>query len=193
MDEPRLRQRLHDIFSWMIVHRNMPVEMARFGLRAPADPFSAVAVLSPLAEGSDQMAAEEALRLDCILWCALPFARTDYEVDFSTAEARAAYDALLAQAAVVEELPGTRACEEAAYANVGQRVVACSDVLLAIWDGAEAQGPGGTASIVAVALEYGRPVIWLDARSPHRIRLLTDPEQTSSEDITDWFPHTVDA
>ena len=164
----------------------------RFGLKKTAEPFSAVALLSALAEGADQIAAEEALRLDCILWCALPFARTEYEVDFSTAETRAAYHALLAQAAAVEELQGTRANEEAAYADVGHHVVACSDVLLAIWDGDGAQGPGGTASIVAAALECGRSVIWLDARSPHRIHLLTDSRRSSPVDITDWFPHTVD-
>lgn len=167
--------------------------MARFGLGETAEPFGAVAVLSALAEGADQIAAEEALRLDCILWCALPFPRTEYEVDFSTAETRATYHALLAQAAAVEELQGTRANEEAAYADVGQRVVACSDVLLAIWDGEGAHGPGGTASIVAAALKCGRPVIWLDARSPHRIHLLTDSRESSPVDITDLFPHTVDA
>jgi len=192
MDEPRLRQRLHDIFSWIIAHRTKPESLMRFGLKKTAEPFSAVALLSALAEGADQIAAEEALRLDCILWCALPFARTEYEVDFSTAETRAAYHALLAQAAAVEELQGTRANEEAAYADVGHHVVACSDVLLAIWDGDGAQGPGGTASIVAAALECGRSVIWLDARSPHRIHLLTDSRRSSPVDITDWFPHTVD-
>jgi hypothetical protein len=192
MDEPLLRQRLHDILAWFIACRNAPDSMARLGMRA-ADPSTAVALLSALAEGADQIAAEEALRLDCILWCALPFSRTDYEADFSTPETRASYQALLAQAAAVEELRGARASEEAAYANVGHFVVSRSDVLLAVWDGDGAHGPGGTASIVAVARERGRPVIWLDARSPHRIRLLTEPRQASPFDITDWFPHTVNA
>jgi len=194
MDEPRLRQRLHDILAWLIAYRNTPASMERLGVGVRAtEPFSAVALLSALAEGADQMAAEEALRLDCILWCALPFSRTDYEADFSTSETRAAYHALLAQAAAVTELRGTRASEEAAYADVGHWVVERSNVLLAIWDGGKAHGPGGTASIVAAALACGRPVIWLDARSPHRIRLLTGPGQPSPVDITSWFLNTVDA
>jgi len=193
MDEPRLRQRLHDILAWLIAYRNTPASMERLGVRAAAEPFSSVALLSALAEGADQIAAEEALRLGCTLWCALPFSCTDYEADFSTAETRAAYHALLAQAAAVTELRGTRASEEAAYADVGHWVVERSNVLLAIWDGGKAHGPGGTASIVAVALACGRPVIWLDARSPHRIRLLKDPRRSSPVDITDWFLNTLDA
>jgi hypothetical protein len=193
MDEPRLRQRLHDILAWLIANRNTPASLERLGVRTAGEPFSSVALLSALAEGADQMAAEEALRLDCILWCALPFSCTNYEADFSTAETRAAYRALLAQAEAVTELRGSRASEEAAYADVGHFVVARSNVLLAIWDGGGAHGPGGTASIVAAALECGRSVIWINARPPHQIRLLIGSEQRSPVDITEWFLNKVDA
>ena len=33
------------------------------------------------------------------------------------------------------------------------------DVLIAVWDGEPARGPGGTAEIVAYALERGRPIV----------------------------------
>lgn len=36
-------------------------------------------------------------------------------------------------------------------------------MLLALWDGAPARGPGGTAAIVAYARERGLPVYWARA------------------------------
>jgi hypothetical protein len=190
MDEPLLRRRMRAIFAWLLALRDQPAPLAAVGLQRR---FSMVAVLSALAEGADQMAAEEALRLECVLRCALPFLRDEYEADFSTCATLKAYHALLARAIEVEELPGSRASEEAAYANVGHLVLARSDLLLAVWDGGEAHGIGGTASIVASAVRRELPIIWIDARLPHRIRLLTHSGQSSPIDITDWFPHTVDA
>jgi hypothetical protein len=184
MDEPLLRKRMHAIFAWLLACRDRPDAMAPLGVTRP---FSTVAILSALAEGADQMAAEEAVRLDCVLWCALPFLRDEYEADFSTSATLKAYHALLAQAVEVEELPGSRASEESAYANVGHLVLARSDLLLAVWDGGEAHGIGGTASIVASAVRRELPIIWVDALAPHRVRLLGSPGDHQPVDITHWF------
>lgn len=42
-------------------------------------------------------------------------------------------------------------------------VVRWSDVLVAVWDGMPAKGPGGTGDAVAIALKSGKPVIWVHA------------------------------
>ena len=51
-----------------------------------------------------------------------------------------------------------------------------SDLLIAIWDGASTSFTGGTGATVALALDMGTPVLWIDARSPESWRLLFSPE-----------------
>jgi hypothetical protein len=78
---------------------------------------------------------------------------------------RAEYEALLARAERVFELPGQRARSERAYEWVGRALVAHTDILVALWDGADARGPGGTAAVIAMALQRGMPVIHLQPGS----------------------------
>src|SRR5262249_42672884 len=54
--------------------------------------------------------------------------------------------------------PGAR---ERAYAAAASELVALSDVVLAVWDGAPARGPGGTAESVELARRSGRPLAWV--------------------------------
>jgi hypothetical protein len=51
-----------------------------------------------------------------------------------------------------------------------------SDVLIAIWDGVTRAFVGGTGHTVQLALEIGAPVVWIDANTPDRWRILTSPE-----------------
>jgi hypothetical protein len=132
-----------------------------------------VTIISPLADGADQLVAEEALAAGFRLECPLPFPLDDYALDFG--EDVGDLRALLARAAVVEELPGSRTTPEArraAYTAVGERVVRDADLLLAIWDGQEARGEGGTADIVALGRRRGLPIIWIDAGPPHPVEVL---------------------
>lgn len=144
-----------------------------------------IAVLSPLAEGADQIVARVALDTGCRLACALPFARDTYANDFATAAAKAEYRALLALADHVVELAGSRTTRQErdkAYAAVGDYTITHSDVLLAIWDGEQARGNGGTGQVVATALHARVPVIWIAAARPHTIRTL---HSTADGTITD--------
>lgn len=140
---------------------------------APTSSAPHLVVVSPLAEGADRLVAHAALANGFPLHCPLPFARDEYERDFTTEASRREYRALLARAATVRELPGTRAREGEAYAAVGRVVVNESDVLLAIWDGEPARGDGGTARVVEDALNRAVPVVWLASEPPHAIRVLT--------------------
>jgi hypothetical protein len=47
------------------------------------------------------------------------------------------------------------------YAAAAERLAAASGLLIAVWNGAPPNGPGGTAEVAARALEGGRPVIWI--------------------------------
>jgi hypothetical protein len=108
-------------------------------------------VVSPLAEGADRLVAREALRLEgAELEAVLPLSRAEYMKDFETAESKGEFTRLEAQARKIVELSSAEAREES-YERVGRYVVDHCDVLIAIWDGQESRGQGGTAEIVDYA------------------------------------------
>lgn len=117
-------------------------------------------LVSPLAEGADQIAAEAALRAGFRLQALQPFAADEYRKDFA-GTALEKFDELLAKADRVCALPATRALGPRGYILAGEVTIAQADILVAIWDGAEARGPGGTADIVELAIRRATPVIHL--------------------------------
>src|SRR5205814_763061 len=97
-----------------------------------------------------------ALDLGYTLHCPLPFERTSYEQDFSTDDSVSDFRRLLGHAGSILELDGSRETEQRqnlSYEAAGRIVLNHCEVLLAVWDGQEAHGVGGTAGIVALALE----------------------------------------
>jgi hypothetical protein len=57
-----------------------------------------------------------------------------------------------------------------------------SDIVLAIWDGEEASGRGGTANVVAQARRKNRPVLWLPTSSAGRAPRLMLPDRVVEAD-----------
>lgn len=148
-----------------------------FDLQAgPANPKrrGSLRVISALAEGADQWAADEARKLDYELQSPLPFPREEYEKDFSDPAVVTEFRRLLGQATSVMELDGRvdvdkagiRKPSSAAYEAVGRAVLNQTDLLLAIWDGQAAQGRGGTGAVVVEALQRGIPVVWVNWAQP---------------------------
>lgn len=117
-------------------------------------------LVSPLAEGSDRLVAEEALKAGYALYAPLPFSQSEYEKDFP--ESIEGFRTLLSAAEVLE-LDGTREFANESYREVGRFVARNCDLLVAVWDGATERGPGGTAEIVRFAASLGVPVWWIDA------------------------------
>ncbi|MGQ0538687.1 MAG: hypothetical protein ACT4R6_07050, partial [Gemmatimonadaceae bacterium] len=137
-----------------------------------SDRAPGLCVISPLAEGSDRILARAGLERSpnaYELHCVFPFAVADYRRDFTEqsemqgAESVQEFDALRARATAVLELDSERGAPNA-YAAVGLTLVRQSDLLLTVWDGAPARGPGGTPEIVVAALSANIPVIAIDAR-----------------------------
>jgi hypothetical protein len=71
-------------------------------------------------------------------------------------------------------------------------------ILLAVWDGREAAGVGGTAEIVEYAIERDRVVLWIDAdhpeEPPRRILAVNFRDQTQDKAAiirTDEFPRRL--
>lgn len=143
-----LRGEIEGILRWLIAAAPRP---AAFWL------------LSSLAEGADRIAAEAALAARIALVCPLPFPADRYCRDFASPASREAFRALLARADEVVELPGSRRDAEPAYAAAGEWMLARSHILLAIWDGGDSAGHGGTRDLIGRALSRGMPVIWFHA------------------------------
>lgn len=126
-----------------------------------------ITILSALAEGADRVAAHAALQRGAALDVVLPLEPGDYRTDFDTPGSLEEFDQLLDRAtkvAVVDPQP-TR---DDAYYEAGAQTLAGSDILLAIWDGNDAAGRGGTAEIVELARQQGKPVAWIHVdQDPH--------------------------
>ncbi|SDU32624.1 hypothetical protein [Jiangella alkaliphila] len=119
-----------------------------------------LAGISCLADGADQVFARAVLDAGGRLVAVVPAA--EYRAGLP-AEAHAAYDALLAEAAEVRRLEFTKSDPEAHMA-ASRHLLRHADLLYAVWDGRPARGWGGTADVVREARELGLPVevIWPD-------------------------------
>ena len=124
-------------------------------------------LLSALAEGGDQLVAQEALAAGARLLAPLPLPRELYADDFADPASRASFDTLCAQAEVMQlpvragqslhdvRSPGT--ARDHQYAQVGVYIASHCHILLAIWDGKPSTRVGGTAQIVKYHLSGTTP------------------------------------
>lgn len=148
--------------------------------------------VSPLAEGSDRMFAEEALDLGYELLCPMPFHRDEFENDFQPENALEPdsldrFRTLLARARANEtlttfELDGQRDAEERAYGAAGQVVLNQSDLLIAVWDGGKPAGGGGTVETLREAVQFHVPVLWIYSAAPNAWQLLSQAEDLNCLD-----------
>lgn len=61
-------------------------------------------------------------------------------------------------------------------ALAGRVLIEQSDLVIGIWDGVTTAHVGGTGHTIAVALELGAPVVWIDPTRPEDWRVLSTPE-----------------
>ena len=147
-------------------------------------------VVSPLAEGADQMVAQAGLDRGYELHVALPCLPGIYASGFqrspdaSTPDPCASFERLLARADSVQVLDGrpSATLDSAAYAAVGLTVLRHTDLLIAIWDQTSADGPG-TGGVVAQARDWEIPVVLIDPRTPEEWHLEWDGHRAGREDV----------
>ena len=128
--------------------------------------------VTPIADGADQIAAEAAAALGWEIEAILPFERDYYRATLADDEGRRRFDALLARATRVLELPGEKGAEPEGYAMAGRATVANCDILIAVWDGLKARGRGGTGEVVEFAISRGTPVAHIPPDPDKPARLL---------------------
>jgi hypothetical protein len=115
--------------------------------------------LSSLAAGSDQLFAEIALQLSWKLNVVIPCLH--YDETFTDQETLGRFRDLLAKANSIEMLAHPFPTEDA-YLDAGKHIVGLCQALVAVWDGREAKGKGGTADVVRYARQRGLEitVVW---------------------------------
>ena len=118
-------------------------------------------LLTPLAEGGDQLAARVALSLGIPLIVVLPMEQDDYQQDFTSEKTLSEFRSLLSAATQVITLPQVTANEFSApgdrkaerdrqYAQVGVFISNHCQVLLALWDGKSGRELGGTGQVLSL-------------------------------------------
>ena len=68
-----------------------------------------------------------------------------------------------------------------AYLAQSRWLVESADILLAVWGGDAARGPGGTADAVRLAMERGVAILWIQPPDYDGLKLITPP------DVDDFF------
>jgi hypothetical protein len=134
-------------------------------------------VVSSLAEGADQWLASESEQLGYEIQAVLPFERSEYRKDFTDDAVLNEYQRLLELATAVFELDGCRARAGDSYLAAARVLLNQTDLLIAIWDGKDAQGTGGTGQVVREALQRHVPTVWINWEAPAEWRLMTAGRQ----------------
>ena len=136
---------------------------------------TSLVLLSALAEGADCLVAQVALDLGIRLIVPLPMPEEEYKREFTSDNARAEFYRLLQQAEKSFPLPpisetvgnagNSEAGRNQAYALVGAYIARNSQILLALWDGADSTTTCGTAQVVRFKLR-GVDAPWGPKRNP---------------------------
>lgn len=157
------------------------------------DPRPRLCLYSVFTEGAARIAVKLCQR-SWEVTAVLPFPRPRYEEEFVSrdeagaivSDRRAEFAAALPQKVVMVELEEAHEPQPAAqaspYAKAGGLMLRQIDMLVAVWDGMPAAHRGGTADVVAKALESGIPVVWIASnreQPPWIISRLADTERSS--------------
>ncbi|WOI52919.1 hypothetical protein [Parvularcula sp. LCG005] len=149
--------------------------------------------VSPVADGTDAMAAEVALELGYKLLVPLPFSAAKVAQSFPDAT-RPRFDRLIARAdSVLELVPHASdgQAEDEAYLEAGLATLRHADVMISVWDGEAARGLGGTEMIVEAARDDGVPVVWIPLKTPDDVVILDGADRTPYSD--DGYEALLDA
>ena len=129
-------------------------------------------LLSSLAEGAERLVATAGLEMEqpFELEVVLPFRHDGYEEGSAEAATPGAsrdpeFYRLAERASTILALDGDGgggdASRETGYEAAGRFTVRNADLLLALWDGKQRDGRGGTAEVVQFAIARGVPVWWI--------------------------------
>ena len=151
-----------------------------------------IQLLSPLAEGSDQLVAEIASSYSGVqLIVPLPLPEEEYLRDFASNLGQETFHELMQRANRVLTL-SPQIDHPTAYEYLGKYLLEQCGVLIAIWNGDYVMKKGGTGEVVREALGMGKSIYWIYAwngneagesalrlqKNPGDIEVLGSPEVT---------------
>ena len=164
------------------------------GLFSPTqDTGVTFSLLTALAEGADRLVPREARGVlgegHTEIEAVLPLTVEDYLTDFQTADSRDEFWRLWGEArsrVVLADGPKEASEERTkAYASAGRYIADRCDVMIAVWDGKQGRGEGGTADIVEYARDQGVPVLIVPASrggcEPEENRLVSSFDGPAAE------------
>lgn len=123
-------------------------------------PNKQLSFYSPASPGADLLAAGIANELSIPLFIILPFNQDEYLQTF-TIEDKTLFLQLLKKAEGIIQLSEEK--QEDVYQMLGEYLVEKMDILIAIWNGQEARGPGGTGDVVQDFRKSLKPLAWIRA------------------------------
>lgn len=129
-----------------------------------AYPNTPLILLTPLAEGGDRIAAIAANESEIEYIAPLPMPLEDYTKDFEEKASLEEFNSLLNGASSYYVLPNDGQVERSKlYEQVGVYIAKHCHILIALWDGMESSGQGGTAEIVEYKLK-GIPYEYIESQ-----------------------------
>ena len=144
------------------------------GAIAQENPNSPCILISALAEGADRLIARCALDLGWQVGAILPLDQFEYEKDFIDAQSVIEFRDLLNRSSWVKVIAARFHTRPDCYQELGLWLSQQAQVLIALWDGENSNGPGGTAEVIkafregvalaAPVLPDAGPVIHIQAR-----------------------------
>ena len=168
------------------IHRLESVIVGELRSIAEAHPNSPLLLLTGLAEGADRLVARCAVKSGWRLGAVLPLEQSDYETDFANDASREEFRALLDQSAWIRMVNADALPRPACYRIQGEWLAHYSQKLLALWDGKEGNGEGGTAEVVHLFLNGlpstrpilpdAGPVIHIATRRIRNLNLPAEPD-----------------
>ena len=147
-------------------------------------------LLSGLAEGSDQLVAEEALKRKWEVFAAFPMPFADFMDDFEADSQREALVELKEQCSAINEIPWAATLDrdiatprDQQYRNQSIFVVRQAQVVIALWDGIAAQPSGacGTAYVADLCRKGPPPIEGEVLAAPETTSLIHIPVRRRSE------------
>lgn len=136
-------------------------------------------IISMLAEGADLVGMQAGLDCGAELVGVLPFDEQSYRDAFAGAPSRVAFDKVWSKLSSIVVLGGAVG-DDASYEQANSVILDRSDVVIAVWDGDPARGPGGTGDVVHDALQRGLPVIVISPQAETSPKLLRVAGETNS-------------
>jgi hypothetical protein len=124
-----------------------------------------ISCISSLAKGADTLFIEEALKKKCPIEIILPFPKDEFEKDFDTNSLLIFQDLIsqLGYSCHTDQIPKNQNERNKAYLEAGQKIVSQCDSVLAIWDGEDSAGLGGTKDQIDFTISLNKSVHWIKA------------------------------